>query len=272
MRTPRPQQHRSSPRAARGASAALAVAALCGAALTLRPPRAAQAKQCSNPCQVADGALCASLYAAAGGVLPEQVLPQGQPARLRLGRQSGACGGLVPLPKDELAQVKLLSAATPQGPASVTPTTVDGDALRFTAAAPGPLFLRAARDGEDPRLAATLVALVESTAPEAQRPEVRLQLKLPKGLSAARSQVTLRYLPPAAAQAEGAGFPRRAWPTFRQNAAPGLSERPLRLPRGDYEVEWAYKDGRTPRSALIPIQITGPGVIPVTVPASTPAR
>ena len=76
MRTPRPQQHRSSPRAARGASAALAVAALCGAALTLRPPRAAQAKQCSNPCQVADGALCASLYAAAGGVLPEQVLPQ----------------------------------------------------------------------------------------------------------------------------------------------------------------------------------------------------
>lgn len=247
------------------------------ALLLAASPGLARAKYCGNPCQVADGVLCASLYADRGGVLIEHVLERAQPVRVRVGRQSGTCGGLQPLPAAELQALQILAAPQARGPFAAVKAEVDGDVLRFTPDVSGPLFLRVQpRAGDSGKAAALLAVVVPAAAPAAAalaattagRPEVRLQLRLPRGVSTARSLVTLRYLPPAPAEAEAAGFPRGRWPTFRQNAAPGQSERPLRLPLGDYEVQWSHRDARGLREAVVPIQVRGPGPIPVVIPAA----
>ncbi|HEY6174802.1 MAG TPA: hypothetical protein VIX73_10175, partial [Kofleriaceae bacterium] len=50
---------------------------------------AASAKQCSNPCDVGDGDVCASV---------RLIGELGRALAMHPGRQSGTCGGLAPLP------------------------------------------------------------------------------------------------------------------------------------------------------------------------------
>jgi hypothetical protein len=125
----------------------------------------AEAKQCSNPCEVGDGDMCASvrLVGELGRSLPMSV-----------GRQGGTCGGIKPLPADDLA---LTWSRDPAGPFTPVPARRRGDDVMITPDAPGAYFVEAAaRDGRGAPDRLVVLVVDPRTEP------VRLRLRPAKGL------------------------------------------------------------------------------------------
>ena len=211
----------------------------------------AEAKQCSNPCEVGDGDMCASvrLVGELGRSLPMSV-----------GRQSGTCGGVKPLPADELL---LTWSRDPAGTFTPVPVRHYGDDVTITPDAAGAYFLEAAaRDGS--RAPDRLVVMIVDPKTE----PVRLRLRPDKGLVASATAIKVRWVPPAGADR----FPRRRWPVWLDNDRPGRAGQPLKLPPGRYDVEWSHVARGKTQTGVTTIDVTGAGSVdvPLTV-ASAPS-
>jgi hypothetical protein len=114
----------------------------------------------------------------------KQVIELGRTLAMRPGRQSGTCGGVVPLATD---QVVLTWSRDPTGPFTPMPVTRHGDDLVLKPDRAGPYFIEvAARDGVG--APDRLVIMVVEPKNEA----VRLQLRPGKGLAAERTAIKVR--------------------------------------------------------------------------------
>lgn len=213
----------------------------------------AEAKQCSNPCEVGDGDVCASV---------RLVSELGRSVAMRPGRQSGTCGGVKPLPADGMT---LTWSRDPAGPFTPIPLTRHGDDATFTPDSAGAYYIEAAaRDGAGAPDRLVLLVLDPKTAP------VRLQLRPARGLAASATAVKVRWVPPGGADR----FPRRRWPVWLDNDRAGLASQPLRLPPGRYDVEWTHVARGKTQTGVTTVEVTGAGSVdvPLTVAAATPAR
>jgi hypothetical protein len=212
----------------------------------------ASAKQCANPCEVGDGDVCASV---------RLVGELGRPLAMRAGRQSGTCGGVKPLPADELV---LTWSRDPAGPFTPVPVRRRGDDVMIAPDAPGAYFVEAAaRNGAGAPDRLIVLVVDPKTEP------VRLQLRPDKGLTASATSIKVRWVPPGGADR----FPRRRWPVWLDNDRAGLSAQPLRLPPGRYDVEWTHAARGKTQTGVATITVTSPGSVdvPLTVAATTPA-
>jgi len=202
----------------------------------------ARAKECSNPCEVGDGDICVS-------TLP--VVELGRSITMHAGRQGGTCGGVVPMATADLA---MTWSPDPAGPFTPIPVTRRGDSLVVKPDRAGPLFIQAAaRDGvgaPDQRV----IMVVDPTAPA-----VELRLRPGKGVTAANTTITVRWLPSGSVDR----FPRRRWPVWWDNDTAGLAERRMRLPPGRYDVEWMHRQGGRTQRGVTTIDVTGAGPIDV---------
>ena len=209
----------------------------------------AQAEQCSNPCEVGSGDLCLPI---------KQVVELGRAITLRPGRQSGTCGGVVPLAADQVALTWSRDAA---GPFTTVPVTREGAALTWTPERAGPYFLEAvARDGVGAPDRVVVIVVEPSTQ------AVRLQLRPGKGLAAARTAIKVRWVPSAPSDR----FPRQRWPVWRDNDGAGLAGNPLRLPPGRYDVEWTERSRGRAQRGVTTIDVAGPGDVAVELTAAAP--
>lgn len=211
------------------------------AALGLRV-EVAPADECSNPCDVRDGDLCAPM---------KRVIELGDSLAVRPGRQGGTCGGVRPLAAGDLV---LTWSRDPSGPFTPMPVSRHGDDLMITPDRPGPYFIEAAaRDGVG--APDRLVVMVVDPKTEA----VRLQLRPGKGLAAARTAIKVRWVPATSVDR----FPRRRWPVWWDNDRAGLAGNPLRLPPGRYDVEWTERSRAPARTGVTTIEVAGPGPVDV---------
>lgn len=212
----------------------------------------AEAKQCSNPCEVGDGDVCVSVW---------PVGELGRSLPMFVGRQSGTCGGLKPVPGDGLV---LIWSRDPAGPFTPVPVRRYGDGVTTTPDRAGAYFFEAAaRDGVGAPDRLVVMIVDPKTEP------VSLRLLPSKGLAASATAVKVRWVPPAGADR----FPRRRWPVWLDNDRAGKAGRPLRLPPGRYDVEWTHVARGKVQTGITTIDVTGAGSVdvPLTV-ASAPAR
>lgn len=212
----------------------------------------AEAKQCSNPCDVGDGDMCVSVWS---------VGELGRSLPMRVGRQSGTCGGVKALPGDGLV---LTWSRDPAGPFTPVPVRRHGEDVTITPDAAGAYFIEAAaRDGAGAPDRLIVLVVDPKTEP------VRLRLLPGKGLAASATAVKVRWVPPAGADR----FPRRRWPVWLDNDRAGKAGQPLRLPPGRYDVEWTHVARGKAQTGVTTIDVTGAGSVdvPLTV-ASAPVR
>jgi hypothetical protein len=211
----------------------------------------AQAKQCSNPCEVSDGDICASV---------RLIGELGRPLAMHPGRQSGTCGGVKPLPADQLV---LTWSRDPAGPFTPIPVQRRGDDVLITPDSAGAYYIEAAaRDGAGAPDRAVVLVVDPKTEP------VRLRLRPDKRLAASATSVKVRWVPPAGADR----FPRRRWPVWLDNDRAGMAGQPLRLPTGRYDVEWTHVARGKTQTGVTTIEVTGAGSVdvPLTVASASP--
>jgi len=203
---------------------------------------AADAKDCSNPCQVGDGDVCASV---------RLVSELGRSLAMHVGRQSGSCGGIKPLAADELALTWSRDAA---GPFTPVPVRRRGDDAMVAPDAAGAYFIEAAaRDGHGAPDRLIVLVVDPKTEP------VRLALHPARGVTAAATAVKVRWVPRAGADR----FPRRRWPLWLDNDRAGLAAQPLRLPPGHYDVEWTHVARGKSQTGVAAIEVSGGGSVDV---------
>ena len=211
----------------------------------------AQARQCSNPCDVGDGDICASV---------RLINELGQPLAMHPGRQGGTCGGVKPLPPDQLV---LTWSRDPAGPFTPIPVQHRGDDVRITPDSAGAYYIEAAaRDGAGAPDRVVVLVVDPKTEP------VRLRVRPAKGLAASATSVKVRWVPPASADR----FPRRRWPVWLDNDRAGMAGQPLRLPPGRYDVEWTHVAHCKTQTGVTTIEVTGAGSVdvPLTVASTSP--